>query len=80
MLQYTWNVHEFRSRLLAAMRGESALLWAVYGGVERDYVRQVTSTELRDGIWQTKAGQSQDHIFDCEVMQFVAAAIMGLCR
>ncbi len=78
--QYTWNTHEFRGRLLAAIRGETPQLWAVYRGIERDYVRQVTSTELRDGVWLTKPGQSQDHIFDCEVMQFVAAAILGVCR
>ncbi len=78
--QYTWNVHEFRSRLLAAMRGESRELWAVYKGIDRKYVRDVTSTELKDGKWGTKYGQSQDHIFDCEVMQFVAAAILGVCR
>jgi hypothetical protein len=78
--QYTWNTHEFRSRLLAAIRGESRTLWAVYAGIDRDYVRQVTSTELKDGKWGTKPGQSQDHIFDCEVMQFVAAAILGVCR
>lgn len=78
--QITWNVHEFRSRLLAGIRGETSRLWAVYEGIERDYVRQVTSTELRDGVWATKSGQSQDHLFDCEAMQQVAAAYLGVCR
>ena len=78
--QYTWSTNEFRMRLIMAMRGETAYRWSVYKGIESDYVKQVTSTELKAGKWQTKPKQTQDHLFDCEVMQFVAAGIAGVCR
>ena len=62
-----------RGKLLSAMRGETPFAWHVYRMPERDYVRQVMSTEKVDGEWRTRKGFTDDHLFDCEAMQFALA-------
>lgn len=81
----TWNTDIFRSKLLAAMRGETPWTWHVprligldshqQSGVVngREYVHQVLSTHKVDGEWVRKKGHANDHLFDCEVMQLVLA-------
>lgn len=69
----TWNTDIFRSKLLAAIRGETPWSWFVPKMAGRDYVRQVLSTQKIDGEWKTRKGYPDDHMFDCEVMQLVLA-------
>jgi len=76
----TWNTEMFRSKLLAAMRGETPWSWWVYRMPEREYTRQVLSTHKVDGEWKTKKGHPQDHLFDCEVMQLVLARYDSLIQ
>jgi hypothetical protein len=68
-----WNTDIMRGKLLSAMRGETPFAWHVYRMPERDYVRQVMSTEKVDGEWRTRKGFTDDHLFDCEAMQFALA-------
>ncbi len=68
----------FRSEVVARIGGETDHAWCVYHGIEREYVDQVISTEKKGGVWVTKEGQAQDHLFHCEVHQVVAATKMGL--
>jgi len=73
----TWHTDMFRSKLLAAIRGETPWTWCVPQMPGREYVRQVTSTHKVDGVWTTRRGHPQDHMFDCEVMQLVGARLFG---
>lgn len=72
---YTWNTGVFRSILLEMLNGTSPQNWYTYYRQEHTYVRQVSSTECVGGKWDTRPGYGQDHLFDCEAMQLVLAAI-----
>lgn len=84
--ELTFRVDDFRTMLLDAMNGEKgAVTWWVpkrrkeearWRGV---YVKQVTSTRKLDGEW-VEPGHRQDHLWDCETMQFVLAGYMGLVK
>ena len=76
----TWNTDVFRSKLLAAIRGETPWGWFVPKMAGRDYVRQVLSTHKVDGVWQTRKGYPADHMFDCEVMQLALARFDNLIK
>ena len=69
----TWNTDIFRSKLLAAMRGETPWGWWVPKMPGRPYVQQVLSTHKQGGEWVRKAGHPDDHMFDAECMQLVMA-------
>jgi hypothetical protein len=69
----TWQTDIFRSKLLAAMRGETVWDWHIPRMVGRQYVRQVCSTHKVNGVWERRKGYPDDHLFDCEVMQLVLA-------
>lgn len=51
--------------------------WHVYTGIEVDYQRQMTSEEKVAGRWQCKRGRSANHLWDCEVLQMLAAVVSG---
>ena len=76
----TWNTDIFRSKLLAAIRGETPWTWRVPKMPGREYVRQVLSTEKSDGEWVRKKGHPNDHMFDDEVMQLVLARFDSLIQ
>jgi len=88
----TWQSDIWRSKLLAAMRGETPWTWYVptligldshrESGVVngREYVRQVLSTHKVDGAWERKPKHPDDHVFDCEAMQLVLARFDGLIQ
>jgi len=75
--EIVWNSDVFRTRLVSAIRGETPYVWRVYRMPEREYVRQVTSTEKRNGVWD-HYNYRHDHLFDDEVMQLVLARYEGL--
>ncbi len=75
---YEFNDDIFSTMLLSMIRGESPKNWCLYSGIDREYVRQVNSTQKLDGKWGRKRGYSQDHLWDCEKMQVVLALIMGI--
>ena len=76
----SWNTDTFRSKLVAAMSGETPWGWYVPRMADRNYVRQVTSTHKVDGQWVRKKGHPDDHLFDCEVMQLVLARYDSLIQ
>ena len=78
--EYTWNPDIFKELLLDMIMGQSERKWWVYKGVEREYVRQVLSEECVDGVWQVRRGRTQNHLWDCEVLQLLAATINGIHR
>jgi len=75
---YSWHTDTFRTLYLQMLRGESREKWYVYDGIEVDYAKQATALEKIDGEWRNRKGHSQDHLFDCEVMQLCIARILGL--
>ena len=76
----TWNTDVMRSKLLAAIRGETPWSWHIPQMPGREYVRQVMSTHKVDGVWGTKKGYPQDHMFDCEAMQLALARYDSLIK
>jgi hypothetical protein len=78
---YVWNPNVFKPLVLDMVNGESVCQWWVWKGIEREYVRQVLSEECTsDGVWQTRRGYTQNHLWDCEVLQLLAATISGVHR
>jgi len=69
-----------RSKLLAAIRGETPWGWHIPRMPGREYVRQVMSTHKVNGVWETKKGHPQDHMFDCEAMQLALARYDSLIQ
>ncbi len=46
--------------------------------IDANYLQQVTSEECIDGAWVAR--RKDNHLWDCEVMNLVAAMILGLFR
>lgn len=80
ILTYIHNAPIFRSILLDMQRGEVVHQWSLPAGVPMEYILQAGSTECIDGVWRTKRGRSQDHLWDCEVYQLVMAYIHRIYR
>lgn len=49
--------------------------WSVYKDIEREYVNQMTAEEKADGLWKMKRGRADNHLWDCEVLQVLAADV-----
>ena len=80
ILEYHFNTDVFKTNLMQLMRGETKQAWYVYRHPERDYVRQVTAEQKMDGEWKLREGHQHNHLFDCEVLQLLAATIDGVYR
>jgi hypothetical protein len=77
---FTWKPSIFKHILMDMMRGESVMKWYVCDGIDRDYVKQVMSESCVDGNWVVRKGYSDNHLWDCECLQVLAATIDGLHR
>ncbi|HNS80839.1 MAG TPA: phage terminase large subunit family protein [Kiritimatiellia bacterium] len=77
---YVFNTDIFKSWLQSMQKGEAPQKWWIYRNPEREYLRQVTAEERVNGKWNTKPGQSQNHLFDCCVGQLVLATVSGLVK
>jgi len=73
--QYTFHTDIFKSLLQDMMMGKSEKAWWTYSYVENEYVRQVASEERVNGEWKRKRGHPDNHLWDCEVLQLLAATI-----
>lgn len=78
--QYDFDTDVFKMLLMDLIRGESEKQWHIYKHIERDYIRQVASEQRIAGKWTRKPGHSQNHLWDCEVLQLLAATILGMFR
>jgi hypothetical protein len=76
----TWNPNIFKLITMDLMRGRGGHEWMVYDGIERDYVVQVTSEQLVNGAWEVRRGRKDNHLWDCEVLQVLAANVYGVFR
>jgi phage terminase large subunit GpA-like protein len=80
IMEYHFNTDTFKTNLMQLMRGETMQKWYVYRHPERDYVRQVTAEHKQEGEWKLREGHPHNHLFDCEVLQLLAATIDGVYR
>jgi len=81
IIQYTFNTDIFKMMLTNLVKGDSKEHhWYTYAHPERDYVRQVASERKRDGVWEMRPGHPHNHLWDCEVLQLLAATIEGVFR
>lgn len=78
IIRYTFKPDTLRSVLVQLMTGEARQKWFVPRGVTLEYQRQVTALERRDGVWVNK--RRDEHAFDCEVMQILAALRHGIFK
>lgn len=73
------------SRLLSAKPGEPGE-WAVHQEIDEEYVRQMTSERRvmkrekgkRYSTWEPITESAANHIFDCEVLNVLAAEVLGV--
>lgn len=78
--EYTFHTDFFKCLLQDMLMGRSLHRWHIYGGIDREYLRQVASEERVNGAWQVKRGHPNNHLWDCEVIQLVAATVAGIYR
>ena len=77
MFEYTFNADIMKSLTLNLLNGEGDKSWNVYKSIERQYVSGVASEARVNGVWETIKGH-QNHLWDCEVLQVLAATIEGI--
>ena len=75
---YTFNPNILKAGLTQMMRGQSEQHWFVYDNIEYDYVQQVTAEKSVDGLFEKI--RNDNHMFDDEVLQYLAACVTGLYR
>jgi hypothetical protein len=76
---FTFRPDVFKTKLLDRIKGLVKSEWLVYQDIDFEYQFQVTSEECRDNVWKIKRGHGKEnHLFDCEVLQLMAAQLEGL--
>jgi len=75
---YTLNPNQVKSSLMPMIRGQSEKHWFVYNDIEYDYMRQMTAEKSVDGVFIRM--RPDNHAFDLEVLQYMAACVTGLYR
>jgi hypothetical protein len=80
--QLTFRTDIFKTRLLDLINSQGGRKpdkrWLTYDLVEREYSQQVTSEEKIEGAWEIVKGHPRNHLWDCEVIQLLAATCEGL--
>lgn len=69
-----WKTDTFKQLLVSRIRGDTRGWW-VYRGIERDYCLQITAEERTPKGWVQR--RRDNHVFDCEAMQILAALAYG---
>jgi hypothetical protein len=72
-----FRTEPFKTQLMNRIQRKTEFAWYVYHGIELEYADQVTSEERKDGVWVLKRGRTQNHFWDCEVLQLLAATRFG---
>jgi hypothetical protein len=68
----------FKDLLHDLITGSAPEHWLTYDGIERGYVRQLTSEQKTKAGWEPV--HRENHLWDCEAMQIMAAMMLGLFR
>jgi hypothetical protein len=77
IMRLTISPDVFKHLLFDMTQGASPNRWHIYEDIEREYLKQIQSEELKDGRWCERRGYPNNHLWDCEVYQIVAATIYG---
>ena len=75
--EFIFSTDIMKTMTLDMINGESQKTWAVYHGIEQQYVSMTVSEEKVNGVWTIIQGR-QNHLWDCEVLQMLAAIIEGI--
>jgi hypothetical protein len=67
----------FKTKLWAMCSGQNKE-WYTFDFPGHDYLAQMRSERCVDGHWDTRNSHSQNHLWDCEVMQTVMARYHGV--
>lgn len=66
-----------KTRLWQMINGFGDAKWFVHEHPGHEYTWQMASEDSTDGHWEKKKSNSQNHLWDCEVMQLVLARALG---
>lgn len=73
-----FSADAIKTRLWQMINGFGEFKWFVHDLVPHEYIWQMASEESVDGHWEPKKSNSQNHLWDCEVMQVVMARTFGM--
>jgi phage terminase large subunit GpA-like protein len=74
----TFNPDQIKHLVQRLTTGEDPHQWLLPNNIDGDYINQITSEECIDGAWIAK--RRDNHLWDCEVMNLVAAMVLGVFR
>lgn len=74
----TFDTDFFKSKTQDLIMGRAEQAWYIYKGIDRTYTRQVASEEKVEGEWRQRRGHAQNHLWDVEVIQTLAATVNQL--
>ena len=72
----THNPNRLKGSLFKLVTGRDWHIWRIPEDVKADYMLQMQSERCRDGLWEKV--KRDNHCWDCEVLQFLAARNLGL--
>ena len=78
LMIYIFDTYHYKAQLMGRIKGEIKTGWWVFAGVDRTYRQQMISEEKVDGKYVLRSGHKDNHLWDCEVLQVLAATIYGL--
>lgn len=73
-----FSADAIKTRLWQMINGFGEFDWYVCDLIDHEYTWQMASEESSDGHWDKKRSNSQNHLWDCEVMQIVMARSFGV--
>ena len=74
----TFNPDQIKHIVQRLTTGDDPHQWLLPNNIDGDYINQITSEECIDGAWIAK--RRDNHLWDCEVMNLVAAMVLGVFR
>lgn len=74
----SFNPDQIKHMLSALTAGTDPHQWLLPSDIDMDYIMQATAEECIDGAWVAR--RRDNHLWDCEVMQLVAAMVLGVFR
>jgi hypothetical protein len=76
----TFQPDIFKTLTYDLLNARSEREWLVYTGIEREYVTQMTAEQQVNGVWELRRNRRDNHLWDCEVLQTLAAHVYGVLR
>lgn len=78
IITITFNPDMVKHLLSALTAGTDPHQWVLPSDIDPDYIMQTTAEECIDGAWVAR--RRDNHLWDCEIMQLVAAMVLGVFR